>query len=55
MFSGDGVVVIRMNVNLDIVCHLEFSVDTAVQKQGIFLPSGIRVKVSHSVGGFTRY
>ena len=44
-----------MNVILDIVCHLEFSVDVAVQKLGMLLPSGIREKGSYSSGGFARY
>jgi len=49
------VVAICTNVILDIVCHLEFTVDAAVQKLGMLLPSGIRKKGSYSFGGFTRY
>jgi len=44
-----------MNVVLDIVCHLEFSIDVALQKLGMLLPSGIRKKGSYSFGAFTRY
>jgi hypothetical protein len=43
-----------MNVILDIVCHLEFSVDAAIQKLGMLLPSDIREKFFCSFGGFTR-
>jgi hypothetical protein len=44
-----------MNVILGIVCHLDFSVDAAVQKLSLLLPSGIRKKGSYLFGGLTRY
>jgi len=49
------VVAICTNVILDIVCHLECSVDAAVQKLGMLLPSGIWKKGSYPFGGLTRY
>jgi hypothetical protein len=39
-----------MHVILDIVCHLEFSVDAAVHKLGMLLPSDIRKKVPTHLG-----
>jgi hypothetical protein len=48
--SGDGVVAMDMNV-IKIVCRLELSSDTSVQKLGMFLPSGIREKGSYPVWG----
>jgi len=47
------VVAICTNVILDIVYHFDFSVDAAVKKLGMLLPSGVRKKGSYSFGGLT--